>query len=159
MAAEPHRFYELGKLMNRAFLDGDHEQARTLAEEYLALALQHQHDWNYGNALHDANEMLGLIALGASDEQEALAYLVKAAQTPGSPQLESYGPSLELARTLFEKGHITAVVEYLGEIRRFWELGRSGIEKWLGEIARGERPMLHRFAGILPPARNSRMKH
>jgi hypothetical protein len=148
--AELERFYRLGKLMNRAFLDEEFELAQALAEEYLVLAARQQDDWNHGNALHDANMMLGLVALQNGNTAEAEARLASAAQTPGSPQLDSFGPSLELARRLLAHDRNEAVVLYLREIRRFWKLGRAGVDDWLEEIARGEQPVLHRFQASMP---------
>ena len=60
-------------------------------------------DWNYGNALHKGNIVLGRIALERGDIAGAKEHLLAAGQTPGSPQVGSFGPNTTLAKELLEK--------------------------------------------------------
>jgi hypothetical protein len=46
--------------------------------------------------------------------------LYAAGCTPGSPQLNSYGPNFVLARELAEKGEYNAVIAFLDQVARFW---------------------------------------
>jgi hypothetical protein len=52
--------------------------------------------------------------------EEAKKHLYAAGCTPGSPQLNSYGPSFVLARELAEKGEYNAVIVFLDQVARFW---------------------------------------
>ena len=76
--------------------------------------------WNFGNALHEAYVALGKAAHARGKVAEASFYLLESAKTPGSPQLNSFGPDRELAKALFESGARDAVRAYFNECRRFW---------------------------------------
>jgi hypothetical protein len=137
-------FYGLDDQMNAAYQTGDLAKARSLADEYLRLADRYPCDWNYGNALHDANAMLGLVSLKSGDPDTAASYLLKAGKTPGSPQLDSFGPDMGLANGLLQAGKIDAVKTYLHEIRSFWTMDYGAIDAWTAAIDRGERPDMNR---------------
>lgn len=77
-------------------------------------------DWNYGNLLHEGHIMLGAVRLVEGDLPAAEAELRAAGQTPGSPQLNSFGPDLSLAWELLRRGRDEAVLDYLHGIARFW---------------------------------------
>ena len=140
------RFYSLEEQIESAYRADDFVAARKLAHEYLGLADNYGCDWNYGNAVHDANRYLGLIALRTGNREGAVAYLLKAGQSTGSPQLNTFGPELDLADALLKTGEIDAVRAYLKDIRRFWEMDNGQVAVWLAEIERGEKPHLNRFA-------------
>lgn len=79
--------------------------------------------WNYGNVVFDANEMLGRVALRENKPEIARTLLRAAGQSPGSPQLCSFGPDLVLARELLEHGEQEdreTVLAFLTDISRFW---------------------------------------
>lgn len=113
-------FYDLGPGLSDAFKQGRLEEARRMAQSYLALAPGFRCDWNYGNAVHNANAALGLIALREGDRPAAVRHLIAAGKTRGSPQLDSFGPSLMLAQQLAEAGEYDAVAAYVRDIGRFW---------------------------------------
>jgi len=73
------------------------------------------------NVAHDANSVLGLVALQQGRTEEAKDYLLKAGARPGSPQVDNFGPPMLLARRLTEKGEIRAVLTYLDLVSRSWE--------------------------------------
>lgn len=114
------RFYKLQSLIDGAYKSGDYDQAKSLAFEYLDLARRAKHDWNYGNAIHGGHQMLGLIRLREGDLAEAKNHLRAAGQTPGSPQLNSFGPRMILARELLLQGEKQVVVQYLDSVAKFW---------------------------------------
>ncbi len=60
-------------------------------------------------------------ALQSGRKAEAVAYLAAAGASPGSPQLDSFGPSLLLASELAKAGEYQAVVNYLNSIKTFWK--------------------------------------
>jgi tetratricopeptide (TPR) repeat protein len=82
----------LAGVAKSAFEAGDLVKARRYAEEMLAAADSSvRRDWNYGNLIHHGHLILGRLALRAGDVKGAKEHLRAAGQTPGSPQLDSFG--------------------------------------------------------------------
>ena len=134
------RFYLLTDLPEMA-RDADRaEEAKQFAERLLAEATRYPKDWNYGNALHKAHVALGHLALESGDVAGAKAQLIEAGKTPGSPQLNSFGPDFTLAADLLQKGEREAVVEYLHSVSRFWASGAKSIERWIKTMGDGGKP-------------------
>ena len=73
--------------MDVSYGRGNLERAQNLAAEYLELADQYKKDWNYGNAIHHGNLMLGKIVLDNHQFDLAKKHLLPAGDTPGSPHL------------------------------------------------------------------------
>jgi len=117
-----------------------------LASEYLELAHIYKCNWNYGNATHDANRILGLISISSGNVNEAAEYLLKSGKSTGSPQLDSFGPELDLANELLKLGKSNEVLSYLEDIGSFWEMDDGRIAKWTEDIKGGGRPELNRFS-------------
>jgi hypothetical protein len=134
------RFLTLATRARRAADRGRYERAGSLARDLLELAEQYQHDWNYGNALHNAHLVLGRVALAAQDLADARAELLLAGQTPGSPQLNSFGPDMSLARDLLRAGQRDVVLQYFDLCRRFWEMGGDQLDAWAADVAQGREP-------------------
>lgn len=137
------RFYQLRKLLDDAFSSGDFVAAKTLAQEYLQLADNNKKDWNYGNAIHHANLIIGRIALKEGNIETAKEYLLKASQTPGSPQLNSFGPNMLLAKELLEIGETAVVLEYFDLCAKFWQpqfQQMFGADQWKEQIESGQIP-------------------
>ena len=127
----------------RAAVDaGLSDVARRAAEAVLRDAPQFERTWQYGNAIHWAHIVLGHVAL-RNDLDTACAELSLAGRTPGSPQLNSFGPDLTLAQRILDCGRIGAVLDYLTECKRFWEMDRGDLDLWIGQIASGGRPRLN----------------
>jgi hypothetical protein len=145
VSARLERFYSLDSLAKAAYEGGDFDGATRLAKEYLELATLYRCDWNYGNAIHDANSYLGLISLKKGDGEAAATYLVAAGKSTGSPQLDSFGPDLDLANALLKEGRVLPVKQYLNDIRGFWKMGDEQTSEWLAGIEKGEKPELNRF--------------
>jgi hypothetical protein len=66
---------------------------------------------------------------------DAKAYLLKAGATSGSPQLNSFGPQMPLARELLEKGEKETVLQYLDLVSKFWasDNEESALGKQVGQ--------------------------
>ncbi|MTB52580.1 M48 family metallopeptidase [Lewinella sp. W8] len=122
ISKENQAFFRLGMKLGLVYHKGNHQdgRARHLAEEYLIMARKHPDSWNYGNAIHCANTVLGLLALENGRTDEAVVYLHRAGATPGSPQLNSFGPNMLLAKELIEAGRVESVLAYLEQCRKFW---------------------------------------
>jgi tetratricopeptide (TPR) repeat protein len=129
-----------------------------LAKKHAAETLQKNTDEtsdHYGHVIHNANQILGRCALREGNLADAKAYLLKAGATPGSPQLNSFGPQLHLARELLEKGEKETVLQYLDLVSKFWasDNEESALAKqiskehaaliagWKREIAEGKIPI------------------
>ena len=85
-------------------------------------------DWNYGNLIHHAHILRGKVFLQRGDVPGAAAELVAAGATPGSPQLDSFGPDFTLAWALLLANEDDAILTYLHAVARFWSpIGTSGL--------------------------------
>lgn len=144
------RFYRIEEELKAAEARQDDEAVRRLAGEYLERAAEFRCNWNHGNAVHDANRHLGLASLRAGDKAAASRFLALAGRSPGSPQLDSFGPDLDLANALLKAGEVEAVRAYLKDIQRFWKMDRGTVADWLEDIDQGKKPELDRFAAMRP---------
>ncbi|WP_430453595.1 hypothetical protein [Rhodopirellula europaea] len=125
----------LQSLAKVAFEAGDIDAAATYAKEMLQVA---ESGRNRGNHLHHGNLILGRVALFNGDVEEAKSYLLRAGQTPGSPQLKSFGPNMGLAKALLEVGQKNVVLEYFELCEEFWEMSRGRLNQW-ADLVKGDR--------------------
>lgn len=114
--------------------------ATSYARELLTLAEKHRNDWNYGNAVHKGNLILGRVALRRSERAKAKEYLLAAGRTPGSPQLDSFGPNMVLAKELLDVGESDVVLEYLSLCGVFWTDPFGTLSAWRSLVQKGETP-------------------
>ena len=70
----------------------------------------------------------------------AAEYLLKAGATSGSPQLDSFGPNMSLAKELLEKDQREPVLLYFELCRKFWEMGGERLDRWTKEVNAGITP-------------------
>lgn len=94
------------------------KEARAIAETLLASNTVT--NWNYGNLIYDLHSLLGRIALREGDVAAAKRHLAESGKTPGSPQLNSFGPDLVLAGELLQKGQLDVVLAHLDKVAVFW---------------------------------------
>lgn len=125
-------------LAKAAMTAGESEKAENYAEALLEVADPEEDSWNYGNAVFDAHTILGRVALERGDIDEAGRHLLDSGRTPGSPQLNSFGPSMILAEGLLERGETEAVQEFLDLCGRFW--GSGEVDRWSQDIREGRKP-------------------
>jgi hypothetical protein len=144
-------FYQLGDEVQAAYVRKNDLELADRAKEFLELAAIYRCNWNYGNAIHDANRYLGLSSLRAGKVDEAADFLVLAAKSTGSPQLDTFGPDLDLANALLKRGKTQAVIEYLQGVHHFWEMDNGRTGKWIAAISKGEKPELDRVAVLQNP--------
>ena len=137
---ESERFYALPDAGLSAFELGHDAEAEAYARELLALASRYRQVWNYGNALHDGHVILGRLALQAGNREAAIQHLSAAAQTPGSPQLNSFGPNMTLVRDLLLAGEEGAVLRYFDRVETFWQMDRGRLDEWRAAIDAGDMP-------------------
>lgn len=145
--AQFERAYELSDELRRgdllkylgttAFNAGAFEKAMQYAESMLQ---GNRPGWDRGNRIHYGNITLGRIALLEGNIDEARLRLVAAGKTPGSPQLNSFGPDMTLASELLQQGESEVVLEYLSLCSKFWKLDRGRLEAWISHVKDGETP-------------------
>jgi tetratricopeptide (TPR) repeat protein len=139
-ATREERFNALEDLATTAFEAGDIPKAQQYATELLESAPQFKANWNYGNAIFKGNFVLGRIALRRGDTVGARERLIAAGNTPGSPQLDSFGPNMTLAKELLEKGERDAVITFLQACGKFWKMGADQLPNWIATIKGGGMP-------------------
>jgi hypothetical protein len=134
------RFYRLVGLAKAAFDAGEMDKAAAYGHELLDAAGRYATDWNYGNAIYFGNWVLGRIALRQGDAAQAGEYLLRAGATPGSPQLNSFGPNTKLAQELLEKGQTAVVLQYFGLCTKFWKMENGQLAAWAATVRGGGVP-------------------
>ena len=129
----------LDDLAKVAYEAGRHDKARQYAESMLQDA-QAGMTWNYGNRVHHGNLILGRIALAEGNVKAAKFRLTAAGNTPGSPQLDSFGPNMTLARDFLERGEQDVVLRYFRACAKFWEMDRGKLDEWAALVKEGKVP-------------------
>jgi hypothetical protein len=137
---EEERFYQLGDAAKEAFSNGDYADAKAYAEELETLTPKCKGNWNYGNAIQDSNIVLGRIALKEGRVEDAKKYLLEAGKSPGSPQMDTFGPNMSLAKDLLEQGENKVVVEYFTLCKSFWEMSKGRLDEWIILVQAGRIP-------------------
>ena len=138
--------WKLGKIEGLRYLSeksirkGNLKKAEVQANELLYLAEGFKSDYPRGNALHHGNILLGIIYLKRGRIEDAKNHLRLAGLTPGSPQLNSFGPNMGLAKQLLEIGERDTVIEYLDFRRKFWQMDFGKLDYWTAQVRAGEIP-------------------
>jgi len=97
-------------------------------------------DWNYGNAVQDVNIVFGRLALSEGKMDVAKQFLLAAGQSPGSPQMNTFGPNMTLAKALLEKGEKDTVLEYFTLCSKFWKMDHGKLKEWSALVKQGAMP-------------------
>lgn len=135
------RFFKLSEVAAAAYDAGDYDKAETYANELLSDADRYRTNWNYGNAIFHGNLILGLVALKRDNNvSQAESYLLAAGRTPGSPQLDSFGPNMSLAKDLLAAGERDTVPDFLDECAKFWKADGGRLSDWKKTIQSGGTP-------------------
>jgi hypothetical protein len=162
--ADPYRrFLSLTRSAPAAYPAGDKTLAAAQANALLGMADEYRGDWNYGNAVHAANLVLGRIAadegrindarerlilsvtslpyaLGPATRTPAEGVSLSKASSKASPQMDTFGPDMSLARTLLVKGEREAVLKYLELCANFWKMDNGNLSLWATEIKASRIP-------------------
>jgi hypothetical protein len=134
------RYLALGRAAKSALKAGRSAEAGKLAKELLSVTPKYKGGWNYGNAIHDGNQVLGQIALAAGDFEVVEMHLLASVESKGSPQLNSFGPSMTVANGLLARGGQAAVLRYLERCQTFWTSGKDRLAEWMADIKAGRQP-------------------
>ncbi len=130
----------MSQLATSALEAGEIETAQLWALEALKDATTATSDWSVANSVHHAHIILGRIALRSGDLAEAGKHLIQASQSQGSPQLDSFGPNMMLAKELLEKGERDAVIQYFKKCASFWKNDRGQLVQWAAIVREGGIP-------------------
>jgi hypothetical protein len=153
-----HAYTYLSKLM--PLIERTHDDADDMIEEsFMGIAYYAGHandsqkaakrwlsynkdpdDWNYGNAIHNANMALATIAWDGGKKEEAIKYVLAASKSPGSPQLDSFGPQFPIVPKLLAAGRKDVVLQYLTGVQRFWSESPDELKGWIDQIKKGSVP-------------------
>lgn len=137
---EVHRFYALNDAAKESLNQGHEADAKSFAEELERLAPKYKNDWNYGNSVEGFNLVLGRLALKSGDVEKAKKRLLAAGHSPGSPQMDTFGPNMSLANDLLSKGEKAVVLDYFELCRKFWEMDDGKLDQWKNDVERGRIP-------------------
>lgn len=134
--------FSLCDLTNAAIKAGEFQIAREYATKLLRTARLSELPElvRQGQPIFDGNLALGWCALKEGDVDLAKNYLIAAAQTKGSPTLNSFGPDMSLAKALMEQGERAAVLEFLELCTEFWEMPGRHLQQWIEDVKQGTIP-------------------
>ena len=138
--SEAEAFVYLPRAAAAAFQLERFDDAKKFAEQALALVPSFSKDWNAGNAIHLGHTVLGLLALRWDDLEVAIDELIKSGDTPGLPQINSFGPTMHLAKELLKRRQTEPVLVCLKACHEFWKMGGTWLDLWEGKIAAGQMP-------------------
>jgi len=137
---DKNKFYALDDAAKESFNVGKIQDAQNYANELLKMAPNYKDNWNYGNAVQDGNLVLGRIAVQNGHIEDAKKYLLEVGKSPGSPQMNSFGPNMSLAKDLLEKGEHDTVLQYFDQCRTFWKMDYGKLDEWSKEVEAGQVP-------------------
>lgn len=137
---DEERFYYLGGSAKEEFNRGNFANAEKHALELATLTPKFTTNWNYGNAIQDSNLVLGRLAIRDGNIEAAKVFLAEQAKSPGSPQMDSFGPNVSLAKDLLEKGETQAVVNYFTACKVFWKMNNGKLDDWIASANAGNIP-------------------
>ena len=127
----------LTNLAKSAFAAGLNDEAKRIATDMIDDDAQ---GWNRGNRIHHGNIILGQLAIIDGNIDEAKSRLLLAGKTEGSPQLNSFGPSMTLAKELLERGERDVVLDYFELCKKFWKSGDRNLKQWSDEVKANRIP-------------------
>ena len=119
----------LGPAAKAGFTLGKIDEARKFATELLDLTNKPSY-MGGGDAVVDANFVLGRIAAKEGRVDEAKNRLIESGKTSGSPTLSSFGPNMSLAADLLKIGERDVVLRYFELCRKFWQMDRGKLDQW-----------------------------
>ncbi|SFJ55859.1 hypothetical protein [Planctomicrobium piriforme] len=137
LSEEMRRDALLPDLATTAFEAGLNNDAKKFATKMLE---NDAAGWNHGNRIHHGNLILGRIALSEENVAEAKSRLLLAGKTNGSPQLNSFGPNMQLAKELLERKEADVVLEYFELCKKFWKSPHQKLDQWTADVKSNRVP-------------------
>ncbi len=130
-------------LAKTAFDAGEYNKARQYADALLMRSQSKQPTgFDSSDDAHAANLVLGRLALHNGDIAGAEAHLLAMGRVSGSPVLDSFGPNMQLAQDLLERGDRQPVLAYFDECAKFWtyQPAKATLATWTAQVKQGEIP-------------------
>ena len=137
------RFLCLDRAAKMSLAVGRTEDARKFATDALVMDDKYSRGdptMANGDITHDANLVLGRLALDDDRLNDAKRRLLAAGATKGSPVLNTFGPNMSLASDLLAKGEQETVLQYFELCRKFWTMGSEKLDEWSKDIHAGRTP-------------------
>lgn len=108
-----YKFIRLKNWAMNEYKRSNYEVALNKVDELLVLSEDFKSSWNYGNSIHWGHTIRGLIFYRRSEYEKAIEELMLSAKIKTSPQLEAFGPMMELANLCKDKFSEDIVAQYL----------------------------------------------
>jgi len=134
----------LGEIGYAALEVGDLVKAESYGRELLA-ASANPKPMPHGDSIYHSNQILGIVAIRRNDVNEAKLRLAASGATPGSPSLNSFGPTFLLAKELCAKGEKDSVLQFLEACGKFWKMDRGKLAEWSAIIRGGGVPRFESY--------------
>jgi hypothetical protein len=137
-----------------AWLADRNDKAGTWAHKLLKGA--RAGEWWFNTATHHGHTLLGLIALEEGNLALAKTRLMQSADVATSSNLGSFGPAMELAAALLDRGERDTVIEFFEATRQFWTFRPERIDAIVATLRDGRVPdelkyAKRKLAGRKPP--------
>lgn len=141
------RFFDMPRASVAYYMLGFYNEARGIANEMKALPKAYSGTWNDGNLAYYSNWIFGMLALDAGKVETSKELLLLSGECGGSPQLNSFGPNMRLAKRLLERGEKETFLEFLDLIERFWKNGENWLTIWREVVEKNREPncLMHIF--------------
>ena len=129
-----------------AFGAGEYDKARQYANDLLrrneeSAVVDQAGGFPYDDERHHAHLILGRLALRDGDAAGAEAHLLAMGRVSGSPNLDTFGPNMQLAQDLLKVGKRHAVLAYFDECAKFWTFDHGAkLKQWKAQVQKGEVP-------------------
>lgn len=131
----------LPAMARAAFDTGEFEKARQYADALLRRGLgKNGESYESGYDIHEANMILGRLALHDGDVAQAEQHLLAMGRVADAPTLASFGPNMQLAQDLLKAGRRDAVLAYFDECAKFWQPNDHILATWKAQVQAGKTP-------------------
>jgi tetratricopeptide (TPR) repeat protein len=128
-------------LARTAFDAGEYDKARHYATLLLRRSLnKNGESWTPSGDTHQAHLILGRLALRDGDMAQAEQHLLAMGRISDSPSLASFGPNMQLAKELLDKGDRRPVLAYLDEFVPLRKIDHHHLGLWKAQIQQGKTP-------------------
>lgn len=97
------------------------ELLMSMINELLDLSKEYKESWNYGNAVHWAHTIKGLVFIDNGEFEKAKDELIMSAIVSPTPQLRTFGPKMILAEKCKEKFGDKLVKDFLKKFKKSME--------------------------------------
>ncbi len=129
-------------LPGAAFSAGDLSKAQQYARAVLAIADRNKMNSFYGDAIFEADTILGRVALRNGDIATAKDLLLASVGVGSYSWLGTIGPEMGLAQELLIRGERDTVIQFLTVCKTFWKSDNGNADLWIAAIKGGGTPVL-----------------